>query len=153
MEDIKELATKFRNAIDKAKTAGRFENEIAFKNFPHCCCGDTSDLLGHYLLAHGIRTKYVCGQHYSQNYGCDASHAWLEIENRLIIDITGDQFAAEPTFLNYSAKVYIGEVDAFHKLFEIEEMDVRDAVPLYKLGCLDPKRLPDIYDIIMEYIE
>lgn len=153
MEDVRELVTKFRKAIDKAKTAGRFENEVVFKGFPHGCCGDTSDLLGHYLLTHGIGTKYVCGQHYSLNCGCDASHAWLVLKNNTIIDITGDQFSENPIFLNYSTKIYIGKADAFHKLFEVEDTDVRDAVPLHKLGCLEPKRLPDIYDIIMEYIE
>ena len=153
MEQINVLVKRFRDAIDRAKAAGRFEKEVCFKDFPYCCCGDTSDLLGHYLLSHGICTNYVCGQHYTKDYGCDASHAWLMLENNMIIDITGDQFSGKPAFLSYSKKAYIGKMDAFHKLFVVEKYDVRKTVSLYDLGCLDPARLPRIYNIIMEYIE
>jgi hypothetical protein len=104
-------------------------------------------------VEHGICTNYVCGQHYTEDYGCDASHAWLMLENNMIIDITGDQFSGKPAFLNYSKKAYIGKMDAFHKLFVVEKYDVRKTVSLYDLGCLDPARLPRIYNIIMEYIE
>ena len=97
--------------------------------------------------------QIMCGQHYTEDYGCDASHAWLMLENNMIIDITGDQFSGKPAFLNYSKKAYVGKMDAFHKLFVVEKYDVRKTVSLYDLGCLDPARLPRIYNIIMEYIE
>lgn len=153
MEQINVLVKRFRDAIDRAKAAGRFEKEVCFKGFPYYCCGDTSDLLGHYLLSHGIYTDYVCGHRYSEDYDCNVSHAWLMLENNMIIDITGDQFSDNPAFLDYSKKVYIGEIDVFHKLFTVEKLDVRKSVPLCDLGCLNPARLPGIYDIIMEYIE
>ena len=39
------------------------------------------------------------------------SHAWAQLSNRVILDITGDQFKNRSVFLNYSTPVYIGRVD------------------------------------------
>ena len=59
INQIEELATIFREAIVKAKSAGEFDDDVVFKNFPSGCCGDTSDLLARYLLNNGIKTKYA----------------------------------------------------------------------------------------------
>jgi hypothetical protein len=92
--NCKVLATKYRYAIDKALVKGEFINDSSFDRFPLGCCGDASDLLAQYLLDNGINTYYVCGNYYSKDYITwnTQSHAWLMTEDRIIIDITGDQF-------------------------------------------------------------
>ena len=148
MNNIRLLAQKFRKAMDKANSAGCFSDLIAFRYFPRGACGDTCLLLAEYLLEHGIYTAYVCGQKYPNGCGekNPQSHAWLLVVNKsdseynenrknaishyhesvlhgeTIIDITGDQFSDDADFLNYDEPVYVGKEDAFHKLFEIDEV-------------------------------
>lgn len=150
MEEISALVTQFRNAIDIAREKGDFSKDICFREFPRACCGDTSDLLAHYLLQNGIQTDYVCGNYYGDPEGGWQSHAWLELKNGIIIDITGDQFKYNELLLNYDIPVYIGEMDEFHALFEVEERDVRKAVTIDKLGDFTYPRLKRLYDIIID---
>ncbi|MBR3750163.1 MAG: hypothetical protein IKK58_00155 [Clostridia bacterium] len=121
INQIEELATKFREAIVKAKSAGEFD-DVVFKNFPSGCCGDTSDLLARYLLNNGIKTKYASGAYHN------ISHAWLITNNGIIVDITGDQFHDELEFMNYSHCVYVGILDKFHNLF-INDDDYAEKEP------------------------
>lgn len=125
MVEIIRLVKQFREAIDIARGEDAFLKDICFGNFPHGCCGDASDLLANYLLSHGIQTWYVCGTYYGESEEYRQSHAWLELSNGIIIDITGDQFKYEDVFLNYNNPAYIGEMDDFHALFDVEEMDIR----------------------------
>ena len=60
---LNDLVLEFRQAIDKAKSLGALEKDCIFCRFPRGCCGDTSDLLAHYLLEHGIKTNYICGNY------------------------------------------------------------------------------------------
>lgn len=147
-EAIERLAISFRKAIDLAKNDGQFDSDFSFCNFPRACCGDTCCLLGQYLLDNGIKTWYVCGMKGRQ------SHAWLSMENptekeSLIIDITGDQFSQDPVYLHYRKTIYVGEVDDFHRLFEIN--DIRPSVKIEELGGIVDKRLRNLYQKIMLY--
>ena len=48
------LATTFRQAIEKANAAGEFDNDMTFYHFPRGCCGDTCYLLAEYLSWNGF---------------------------------------------------------------------------------------------------
>ena len=120
MKSIKRLATQFREAINVAKDDRMFLREAVFREFPRGCCGIASELLAQFLLEGGIHTYYVCGNYRKGGFDNLQSHAWLVTENDIIIDITGDQFRYEPVFLNYNKSVYVGPMDDFHNLFEID---------------------------------
>lgn len=147
--ETQRLAAKFRQAIDFAKENGEFISDDAFCSFPSGCCGDTCYLLGQYLLDHDISSTYVCGNYYYDNpEEGPQSHAWILI-NELIVDITADQFMFYNEFINYNLPVYVGNTDAFHKLFEVEERDVH---PLLGLNQYSDFRLKRLYRQIMKYI-
>ena len=152
MEKIVELVTRFREAIEKAKEEGCFVSDIPFCHFPRGCCGDASDLLAHYLLQHGISSNYICGNYYGDDKGFGQSHAWLQLENGIIMDITGDQFKYNDVFLNYSDTVYVGKMDSFHALFEVEERDIKKSVTLDKLRNFCYTRLMYLYNTITEHL-
>ena len=149
---LNDLVLEFRQAIDKAKSLGALEKDCIFCRFPRGCCGDTSDLLAHYLLEHGIKTNYICGNYRNGGIEKWQSHAWLETIDGTVIDITGDQFKYDDDFLRYDKAVYIGPKDDFHKLFSVEARDIRESVRIESLGCLDPKRLFDIYNLLIKII-
>ena len=152
MKEIEQLAIKFRRAIDLALDAGEFDSDSIYCRFPRACCGDTSDLLAQYLLDNGIKTDYVCGIYYGKNYENQQTHAWLMLDKHIIIDITGDQFSDRSTFLNYSKSVYVGEKDEFHRLFEVEDRNVREHCGLNELGDFCKLRLWELYRKILKYI-
>ncbi len=152
MVAIKHLVIQFRNAINAAKHAGEFQNDCSFRNFPRGCCGDTCVLLAQYLLEHGIRTVYVCGTYRDKISENIQSHAWLLTENKLILDITGDQFLHNPIFMNYCESVYIGPMDEFHKLFNIDKRDVHENIGIAYLGEICKPRLMKLYRKITEYL-
>lgn len=51
------------------------------------------------------------------------SHAWLEIDDSVIIDITGDQFKNYPPPLEFNVPIYVGEYIDFFNSFEIDVKD------------------------------
>lgn len=73
--NLYKLVAIFRQAIEKAKDAGEFDNDISFYNFPRGCCGDTCYLLARYLSEYGMRSFYM-----EMNRG-DCSHAWIAIDD------------------------------------------------------------------------
>lgn len=151
--NIIELASSFRQAIERAQSAGEFNKDISFGVFPRRCCGDTSCLLGHFLLKNGIQTRYVCGNYYGDDCEYGQSHAWLELPNGTIIDITADQFKNKPIFLNNSRDVYVGKRNSFYQLFEVDERrDIHDTVYLSELGEFCYPRLISIYNTILRYM-
>lgn len=153
MEDkIVELATQFRNAIERAKAEGEFDSDSIFSRFPRGCCGDATDLLGEFLLEYGIESYYVCGSRYFEDIEeGPQSHAWLDVDG-LIVDITGDQFSDRFSYYNYDKKVYVGTGDDFHDLFEVEERDVHIFPGLkgYSGSCMP--RVFELYRKIKKYI-
>ena len=65
MITLKQKATKFRNAIYRAKKHGDLDWHSTFSKFPDDCCDMTCDLLGQYLLSYRLAvssktsTEYV----------------------------------------------------------------------------------------------
>lgn len=121
MNRIELLATRFRNAIEAALDAGEFRNDVNFSRFPSGCCGHTSDLLAKFFYESGIRTWYISGEYKGKSSWNAQSHAWLQTDDGTIIDITGDQFKNHKRILRYEKRVYVGEMDHFHRLFEMRE--------------------------------
>ena len=72
---IRELAVKFRAAIEIAKNEGMFSSDIIFHHFPRGCCGDTCYLLAEYLKENGFETIWVSTER------DDWSHAWLVLKD------------------------------------------------------------------------
>mgnify|MGYP001103032460 FL=1 len=126
MDKIYELAKKYRNAIEEAKEEGEFIKDVRFCQFPSGCCDDACDLLAQYLLEHGIRTHQVLGAYRDGIFENNTGHAWL-IKGKIIIDITGDQFRYDRTFLNFNEPVYV-ERDRI-----CENIDIKSSVRLYNL--------------------
>ena len=54
MEELFDIVVEFCKAIEKAMSEGEFARDLSFNHFPRGCCGDATDLLGHYLLTQGI---------------------------------------------------------------------------------------------------
>ena len=152
MKDIIRLAKQFRSAIEIARDSGDFDNDFSFNRFPRGCCGDTSDLLAEFLLKYGIRTEYVCGTYRDGTFENMQSHAWLLIDKHIIVDITGDQFRNNSDFLNYDKPVYIGVMDEFHRLFDVEKSDIHRFISIYELDGPALPRLDKLYKKIIQYI-
>lgn len=119
MQEIEELVVTFRMAIDKAKDDRRFDRDQRFTNFPRGCCGITSELLAKFLYDNGYRKKitYVSAIFYDLELE-NPPHAWLVIENDIVLDITGDQFKGYPEPLKFKESVYVGPYNKFYKSFE-----------------------------------
>lgn len=153
MEQIRFLAEQFRDAIEQAKENGETDPLGFFEKFPRGCCGDTSDLLGHFLLEKGIETDYICGKCPAKNHWENPqSHAWLLLDNETVIDITGDQFKDDDHFLRYNHSVYFGPIDDFHNLFMTEGFNKRKSVFLNQLNLMEPHIFFDIYYKIKKYL-
>lgn len=154
MKEIKEMATKFRIAIESAKNERRFTVDQCFRNFPNGCCGITAELLAKFLMDNGIKSKltYIAGTYREQSLELP-SHAWLKIENNIVVDITGDQFKYYPEPLNFNETVYVGLYNDFYNLFEIDEEEICNNYYLlddvYVRNHLSRRKL---YEIILEYI-
>lgn len=150
MDAILKLATEFRNAIESARDAGEFQHDICFHQFPKACCGDAADLLGQYLMDYGISSKYVCGTYYyGESSWYSQSHAWLLFDDGRIADITADQFNGQKIFSHAYQKVYVGQMDEAHEIFEVEPCrDIHDNVGIQGIA-----RLSKLYQTIRKYIE
>jgi hypothetical protein len=148
MTNIYEYASSFRRAIDEAKEEGEFIGDFIFCKFPTGCCGDTCYLLAEYIQRQGINIVYICGNYYEDKQ----SHAWLLTEDNLIIDITGDQFKHNPLYLGYDERVYVGECDNFHSLFEVNDYNVHPCNGLAGAGDICYPRLLRLYEKIEKYL-
>lgn len=117
-EHVQLLATGFRKAIERAQEAGELHRTV-IASFPIGCCGYTSDLLQMYLDENDINTQYVSGAYHECSTGDSQSHAWLELNDGTIVDITGDQFRFEPQPLQNDRSVYCDKPNDFYDLFEL----------------------------------
>lgn len=114
MKKIERIARQFRNALDAAWEDDMFRNLYPFNNFPNDCRGHTCDLLSQYLLEHGIETRQV-------NVTCRKDSqwhpVWLETEDGIVIDITGDQFIGRLVTAKEVEAVHVGQEGTVHKIF------------------------------------
>jgi hypothetical protein len=102
-------------------------------------------------LENKIKAHYIYGTRYG-DFEDTQSHAWLLTDNNIIIDITGDQFKYNNIFLNYDKSTYVGEIDDFHKLFEVEARDCYEHFGINGLGTAGHSRLWGLYNAIKKYI-
>ena len=140
--NLYQLAVRFRKAIDDAKTAGELECEYEpfrkdrMRKFPNDCCDDTCDLFWHYLFdIHGIVLKQY-GAYYAREH---TRHNWLETEDGIIIDLTGDQFPHRPA-------VYVDTDDSFYRL-----MTDKRFVDVFCI--MNDSRLWRDYGVIMDHMK
>ena len=152
MNTVKKLSYEFRKAIEKAIEVDELGTDFAFKRFPRGCCGDTSYLLAEYLFQNGIVPSYVCGVYRGKGPENMQSHAWLLTDDDYIIDITGDQFHDRPVFLNYDESVYVGKMDEFHQLFEVEDIQVHEIYGISEVSDFCSIRLRKLYNMIVKYL-
>lgn len=146
-ELVWDLAKDFRKAIERALEADELYRTV-IASFPSGCCGYTSDLLRKYLAAKGIATRYVSGTYRKYSTNDTQSHAWLELTDGTIVDITGDQFRNKPYPLRNDCSVYCGKPNKFYKLFEL-------APPCHceDTCSVDIERKEKLaYDIICKYL-
>lgn len=108
--EIRAHATGFRDAIERCDRAAL---GISFTHFPRGSCGDVAPLLGTYLKDVGAGAfQYVLGARGEGRFR--ETHAWLE-GDRLIIDITADQFDDAPR-----ERVIVTTRSPWHNSFERE---------------------------------
>lgn len=111
-------ALSFRRAIISAISSGEIKDSL-IRDFPRGCCSVASDLLQRYLFEKGIKTYCVFAQ-----YGCGwdgESHSWLQTDDGIVIDITGDQYRFNKN-ISFTTPVYVGTIeDGFHDLFDITD--------------------------------
>lgn len=145
MDELYSVVSHFRNAIDTAWENGEFVKDIRFCRFPSGCCDDTCDLLGKYLKDKGYHTQQVMGTYRDGAFEDITGHAWLLYNKSTIIDITGDQFKMDPLFHNFDKPVYIGENNAFHRMFDIDRI-------CENCNINGNDRLLELYQIIERYL-
>ena len=73
-----------------------------------------------------------------------------ELNGRVIIDITGDQFSGDKYLLYYDKPVYVGEMDEMHSLFEID--DIYECKGLSGVGDLHFSYFNNLYRKIKKYL-
>lgn len=113
----------------------------SMKDFPSGACGDTSILLGAYLVDcghHGF--EYICGTRGSQEDGNWTTHAWLA-RGDLVIDITADQFSDAP------AGVIVESPSIWHRQFDPDRptpSDFREyhGPSMYEMHAMYSRLLP-----------
>lgn len=119
MFTLKQKATKFRNAIYRAKKHGDLNWHPTFAKFPDDCCDMTCDLLGQYLLESGIETYQINGVN---KYDSSWHHVWLVTTEGVIVDITGDQFIGKILNEEEVDPVHVGREGIVHKIFCMKQM-------------------------------
>lgn len=151
MKTVLQLATEFREAMEQAQEDGVFRNDIFLKFFPRRSCGEASTLLAEYLMENGHSTCYICGTYYGDDEDYMQSHAWLLTDDeKLIVDITGDQFRGNPHFLYFDEPVFVGK---HHELYDLFEYNAQRDVGQHRRGnILTTAERKHYYDAIVEYI-
>lgn len=146
-ELVRFLANEFRKAIERALEADKLHGTV-IASFPIACCGYTSDLLQRYLAEKGIATRYISGTYRDYSINDSQSHAWLELIDGTIVDITGDQFRFEPYPLQNDCPVYCDKPNEFYNRFEL-------AAPCQCEGTYSmdiDRKEKEAYDIICKYL-
>ena len=153
MQEIGELVVMFRMAIDKAKEDRRFDRDQRFTNFPRGCCGITSELLAKFLYDNGYRKRitYVSATFYDLEKE-NPTHAWLFIEENIVLDITGDQFKWYPEPLRFEEPVYVGSYNQFYNAFEEQLREECGNCRIDNVKYHSFMSRQELYDVICEYI-
>ncbi len=139
-QDIYNIALTYREAILRAKYNREFDRRDRMSNFPCGCCDDSCDLFAHYLYTiYGIYTKQRNGIYRDNNPDNTTNHAWLVMDDDIIIDITADQFDFLP---RDTEGVYVGKENPFYRNL--------DRIQTYEnYDIMQNERLWNDYQIIM----
>lgn len=147
--ELNQWAAAFRHAINKAKDSG--EASAFFRGFPAGQCGVTSIMLAQFLRNMGVVDMYyICGNFSDELRNQVQSHAWLDI-NGTVIDITGDQFKDRKDLIKNENPIYVGPVNDYYRLFEVDASMCRPCYGLLsKVNC--GARIRKDYETVMKYI-
>lgn len=96
----------------------------------------------------GIATRYVSGTYRDCLTNDSQSHAWLELTDGTIVDITGDQFRNKLCPLLNDFPVYCGEPNDFYNLFELDPPCECDETNSMDIG----RKEKEAYDIISAFL-
>ena len=134
--ELYKVASAFRNAIIEAKKSDEFNFRDRMHRFPVGCCDDSCDLLGFYLWEkYKIHTNERSGY-----YDVEMSnHVWLITDDKIIIDITGDQFGDK--WESVYVGLEIGNYEKFTRVVTQKNFDIREL-----------PRLWNDYNIILKYL-
>lgn len=148
--NLENLANEFRAAIEAAKQAG--EMHVYIRKFPVGQCGNISDILAQYLLDCKFTSViYINGTYYGEN--CDErwSHTWLEVDG-LIVDLTADQFQFQKVPLKNNTAVYVGPMNDWYQLFDLEHGSYHKHIGLER-NWSNYRDLAECYEIIKKYLK
>lgn len=152
INEIKELAKKFRYATDAAFKCGALGRNYPFDRFPHECCDDMCDLFGQFLFEKEVFVTKVHGIYRYDNWEHKYPHVWLLLNDGTIIDLTGDQYKNNEIMLNYDIPCYVGKPDKLHKIFPKKDLRL---YPYYGIENYDDdktrQRLWKLYDTIISF--
>ena len=122
---LTEMVEEFRKAIEFNLNSKSFMGDM--NSFPMRGGVTSGVYLKKYLKdSIGLDTILKRGD-YTSTDG-KISHSWLETSEGMIIDMTGDCFNDRIDELHYDNSVYIGEYDDFHKLFNVYDENVDEAI-------------------------
>lgn len=152
--EITKLAQRFRQAIDDGFEWGVFGDEFPFSNFPHECCDDVCDLFGQLLIQNNLAVTKVFGTYRYNNWDKQYSHVWLQLQDGIVIDLTGDQYKNDPIMLNFDNPCYIGKSSELHNMFRVNKTDYR---PFCGIDTYNDertrKRLNRLFRNIMQFMK
>ena len=69
----------------------------------------------------------------------------------MIVDLTGDQFDKDPAVPVKCEKIFVGDMQDFHKQFRIVSREMSTGINSLGSGSWD--RMYKLYDSIMKYME
>lgn len=135
LDKLRNESLIFREAIENCSS----ELGITFKYFPKGSCGDTSILLGTYLMDKQYGQFYYMnseiGEISSTGLPVFKSHAWLQNEGNIIVDITADQFPdiAEKVIVSYGSDWHLRWKGEKQNIANINVYDERTKMNMQKM--------------------
>lgn len=143
-QKLYEIAVSFRKAILlMIRDRTYFDKKDRIQYFPRGCCDDSADLLGYYLMIeHQIKSKQMKGIYMSSDPWNRTYHAWTQLENGVIIDITADQFLS---LSECPDGVYVGMPNEFYN--SLDDLEVYD-----HCNIIYNTRLSHDYEEILRYL-
>lgn len=99
-DDVYTLALAVRDILEQLHESDALIPGM--EEFPRGCCGTVAQLLAKILQYYGHHVQDVVGAELAKNR--NETHAWVDLGNRVALDITGDQVTGRP-------RVYLGPED------------------------------------------
>lgn len=130
---IEKLCSAFRLGLEKACKDRPFEKDPVLSGFPRECCDEASGMLAIYLFLNQVPTRRVAAVAKYDPEAIPTRHVWLELENGIVIDITGDQFKGRDDLLTRADPCYVGPPDDFQNQFClcVERGELLSEIPVW----------------------